>query len=103
MYGSRDRTGLSKLAIPVALVVIVAVAGAYVLLSRGSAPSTSIQSSSSSALPTVPVKDAVNQFIQDFNDRNVDGLVAFYAQSSTLVWSGHVGGLAGMYSPCGKH
>jgi hypothetical protein len=101
MYGSRRRTGLSKLAIPVVLVVIVAVAGAYVFLTRGSTPPTSTQSSSTS-LPTVPLKDEVNQFITDFNNRNVDAVVAFYAPSSTLVWSGNVGGLAGMYSPAGN-
>jgi hypothetical protein len=103
MYARRGRTGISKLAIPVALVVIVAVAGAYVFLSRGSSPPTTVSTSSSaSSLPTVPVKDEVDQFIQDFTGRNVDGLVSFYAQSSTLVWSGNVGGLAGMYSPVGN-
>jgi len=44
----------------------------------------------------------VDQFVQDFTSRNVDGLVSLYAQSSTLVWSGNVGGLAGMYSPVGN-
>jgi hypothetical protein len=102
MYESRGRTGLSKVAIAVALIVIIAVAGAYVFLARGPTSPTSTQSSSSSTLPTVPVKDEVNQFIQDFNGRNVDAVVAFYAQSSTLVWSGNVGGLAGMYSPVGN-
>jgi hypothetical protein len=38
----------------------------------------------------------------DFNNRSVDAWVAFYAPSSTLVWSGAVGGLAGMYSPAGN-
>lgn len=102
MHERRGSRGISKLAIPVALVVIFAVAGAYVFLPRGSATSTSTQSSSSSGLPTVPLRNAVNQFVQDFNSRNVDGLVSFYAQSSTLVWSGNVGGLAGMYSPVGN-
>jgi len=102
MYGSRRRTGLSKLAIPVALIVILVAAGAYVFLVRGSAPSSSTKSSSSSTLPTVPVRDEVNQFIQDFTGRNVDGLVSFYAPTSTLVWSGNVGGLAGMYTPVGN-
>ncbi len=96
------RAGISKLVIPIALVVIIVAAGALVFLSRGSSPSTTTQSSSVSTLPTVPVKNEVNQFMQDFTGRNVDGLVAFYAQSSTLVWSGNVGGLAGMYTPLGN-
>jgi hypothetical protein len=102
MYRSRERTGLSKLVIPVVLVVVVAVAGVYFFLPRGPASSTSTQSFSSSALPTIPVRTEVDQFIKDFNNRNVDGLVAFYAPSSTLIWSGAVGGLAGMYSPVGN-
>jgi hypothetical protein len=105
MYGRRGRTGLSKVVIPIALIVIVAVAGAYVFLIRGSTPQTSTQSSSSSSsstLPIVPVKDEVDLFMQDFNNRDVDAMVGFYAQSSTLVWSGNVGGLAGLYSPVGN-
>jgi hypothetical protein len=93
---------MSKFVIPVALVVVVAVAGAYFFLPRGSTSSTSTQSSSSSALPTVQVRTEVDQFIKDFNDRSVDALVGFYAPSSTLVWSGAVGGLQGMYSPVGN-
>jgi hypothetical protein len=84
------------------LVVIVAVAGVYFFLPRGPTSSTSTQSSSSSALPTIPVRTEVDQFIKDFNNRNVDAVVAFYAPSSTLVWSGNVGGLAGLYSPAGN-
>jgi hypothetical protein len=84
------------------LVVIVAVAGVYFFLPRGPTSSTSTQSSSSSALPTTPVRTEVDQFIKDFNNRNVDAVVAFYAPSSTLVWSGNVGGLAGLYSPAGN-
>lgn len=103
MHERRGSRGISKLAIPIALVVIIAVAGAYVLLARGSSPSTSTQSSSpSSTLPTVPVQTAVNQFIQDFNSRNVDGMAAYYDPSALLVWSGDVGGLAGMYSSAGN-
>jgi len=102
MHERGGRTGISKLAVPVALIVILVAAGAYVFLARGSTTSTSTQSSSSSALPTVPVNATVSQFIQDFNNRNVDGLVTFYTQSAVLVWSGKVGGLAGMYSPVGN-
>jgi hypothetical protein len=103
MRARHDRRGISKLVVPVAIIVVIIVAGgAYLLLARGPGTSTSTQSSSSSSLPTVSVKDAVNAFIQDFNGRNVDALVSFYAPSSTLVWSGHVGGLAGLYSPVGN-
>jgi hypothetical protein len=101
MFGTRRRTGVSKLAIPIALIVIlVAAAGAYVLIARSPATSTTtLSSSSSSSLPTVPVSTAVNQLVQDLNQRNVDGVVTFYSPNAVLIWSGNVGGLAGMYSP----
>lgn len=103
MHERRGGKGISKLAIPVALLVIVALAGGYVVLGRGpSSSSSTTQSTSSSSLPTVPVKTAVDQFVSDFNARNVDGLVAYYTSSALLVWSGDVGGLAGMYSPVGN-
>jgi len=44
----------------------------------------------------------VNQFIQDFNARNVDGLASFYTSSSVLLWSGNVGGLKGLYTGAGN-
>lgn len=98
-----ERRGVSRLAVPVALVVILAVAGAYVFLVRGTGAGSSSQTSTSSAvLPTVPVNASVNQFLQDFNGRNVDGLVSFYAPSAVLVWAGNVGGLAGQYTPVGN-
>jgi hypothetical protein len=102
MRERRGRTGISKLIVPVALVVVIVAAGAIVLLSRGPSTLTTSSTVSSSSLPTVPIKDEVNQFVSDFTGRNVDGLVSFYAQSSTLVWSGDVGGLAGLYSPIGN-
>jgi len=103
MRERRGRTGISKLVVPVALIVVIVAAGAIVFLSRAPSTSTSTQTTSaSSSLPTVPLNQTVNQFVQDFTSRNVDGLVSYYAQTSTLVWSGNVGGLAGMYSPVGN-
>jgi hypothetical protein len=96
MYLNRARMGVSKLAVPVALVVILVVAGAYVFLARGSTVST--QSTSAGSLPSTPVHSAVNQLVQYMNDRNVDGVVTFYNQNSVVVWSGKTGGLSGMYS-----
>ncbi|MDA4132593.1 MAG: hypothetical protein OK454_05650 [Thaumarchaeota archaeon] len=99
MHERRGRTGISKLVIPVALIVILVAAGAYFFLARGSITSTSTSSSFTGALPTIPVNTTVDQFIQDFNNRNVDGLVTFYTPNAVLVWSGQVGGLKGLYSP----
>jgi hypothetical protein len=93
MMRAPGRTGVSKLAVPVALIVILAVARAYVFLTRSS-PTLS-QGSSASSLP--PVSSAVNQLIQDLNDRNVDGAAAFYGTNAVDVWSGNLVGLQGQY------
>ncbi len=89
---------MSKLAVPVALVVILVVAGAYVFLGRSPTTSTSSQSSASSSQPSVPLRTAVNQFVQDFNSRQVDSMLTFYTPTSVVVWSGKTGGLVGLYT-----
>jgi hypothetical protein len=92
------RRGVSKVAVPAALIVIVVivVAGAYFALNKS--PATSTTTSSSGPPPTSLVSTDVNQLVQDLNARNVDGLVSLYSPNSVLVWSGNVGGLAGMYT-----
>jgi len=95
VHSTHGRTGISKLAVPVAIIVVIIVAGAYLFLARSS---TAPPSSSASSLPTVPVSAVVNQLIQDFNSRNVDGLVTFYGPSAVDHWSGNTGGLSGLYT-----
>ena len=90
---AQRRAGFSKLAVPVVLIVILAVAGGYLFLTRNT---TSTQSTVSS-LPSVPVHSEVDQFIQDINARNVDRVLTFYNPSSVVVWAGSTGGLVGHY------
>ncbi len=92
---ARRRIGVSKLAVPVALVVILVVAGAYVFLTGNS---TTSPISTGNGTPTVSVQSAVERLVQDINDRNVDGVVAFYSPSSVMHWSGNTGGLSGLYN-----
>jgi hypothetical protein len=92
---SRGRTGVSKLAVPVALIVILVAAGAYAFLARNS--TTSPPSSTATGQPTVQLRAAVNQLVSDINARDIDGAVTFYAPSSVVVWSGSTGGLVGKY------
>jgi hypothetical protein len=98
VLNARARTGVSKLAVPVVLVVILVVAGAYVFLARSPTTSTSSQSSTSSSQPSAPLRSAVNQFVQDFNAREVDNVLTFYTPTSVVVWSGKTGGLVGQYT-----
>jgi hypothetical protein len=87
--------GVSKFAVPIALVVILVVAGAYVFLTGNS---RTPPSSTVTGPPTVAVRSAVDQLVQNVNDRNVDGVVTFYAPSSVVHWSGNTGGLSGLYN-----
>jgi hypothetical protein len=91
-----SRHGVSKLAIPIGLVVVVAVAGAYLLLGGSRTPSTTQTSSGST--PTVPLQTVVDQLVNDINQRNVDGLTTFYTKGSVVHWSGNTGGLSGLYT-----
>ena len=99
---SRDRAGVSKLAIPAALVVILVAAGAFVFFTRSTSTSSSTQTSYSSTLPTITVRTAVNQFVQQINNRSIDGVLTFYTPTSLVVWSGSTGGLVGKYNGAGN-
>ncbi len=97
MYG-RGRAGMSKLVVPVVLIVILAAAGAYVFLGMGSRTSTTSQTSSTSSAPSTPLNSTVSQLIQDLNARNVDGLLTYYSPNAVDVWAGNTGGLSGLYT-----
>ncbi len=84
--------GVAKLAVPIALVVVLAVAGAYLLTRGGPSPT-----STSSTSPNVSLQTVVTQMVQDVNQRTVDGLTNFYTQTSVVRWSGNTGGLSGRY------
>jgi hypothetical protein len=89
--------GVSRLAAALGVIAVLVVAGAYVLLTRGPTTSTSTQTSVAGP-PTIPVQTAVDQLVQDLNNRNVDGLVAFYTPDAVDIWFGNTGGLSGRYT-----
>jgi hypothetical protein len=89
------RAGISKLAPLAALAIILLAVGAYIFLSsRSTSPPSSTGRGSSS--PT-PVRDAVDEYVQDLNDRSVNALSSFYTSNSVVLWSGELGGLQGRY------
>jgi ketosteroid isomerase-like protein len=63
--------------------------------STGSATSSIYCSvpSSTCVTPTTTVQSAVNEWVADFNARNVPGISNFYAQDASVTWTG--GGSAG--------
>ena len=90
------RAGISKLAPLVVLVIVLLGAGAYVFLSSRSTSPPSATGRASSSSQT-PVRDAVDQYVQDLNDRSVNALASFYTPNSVVLWSGELGGLQGRY------
>ena len=89
---SRGKAGITKLAVPVAVIVVLVVAGAYVFLAKGPATTTSTGPVSST------VREAVDHLVKYANDRSVDGLATLYTPSSVVLWSGHLVGLQGKYT-----
>jgi hypothetical protein len=114
MPGARVGTGASKLIIPAVIVVVIAFAGVYLLIAQSSTTPTSSSGFSSTTassgvtttysgpLPSTPVRSAVDQWLKDFNNRDVDGLMNFYGFSSDVVWTGNTEGLQGGYAGSGS-
>jgi hypothetical protein len=86
--------------------VVIGIAVELVFLPKASSPSTgpvttttgSVYCQSGCPTPTTQVKTAVDQWVQDFNSRNVQGLGDFYATNSAVTWAGQAAGLAGTYN-----
>jgi hypothetical protein len=103
---SSRRLAISALAIAVVVFVVVGIAVELVFLPKASAPSTGTVTTTSVAVycasgcptPSTPVKTAVDQWVQDFNSRNVQGLGNFYSTDSAVTWTGQAAGLAGTYN-----
>ncbi|HUI85725.1 MAG TPA: hypothetical protein VLY21_01050 [Nitrososphaerales archaeon] len=91
-----ERRAASRLAAPVALLVVLLVAGGYVFLTRSKSGVS--ESSISTSLSPNPLNATVAQVVQDYNQRDVDGLASFYTSNSVLVWSGALVGLQGRYT-----
>jgi hypothetical protein len=97
MVRASHRTRLSRLAVPVALIVVlVAAVGSYAFFGR--APAASPQRSSVNSPAAAPVSASVNQLVRDLDEMDVAGAVSFYSPNAVDVWSGSTGGLSGMYS-----
>jgi hypothetical protein len=84
--------GSANLGLIVALVVFVlaGLAVEVIFLPKASFPAGSPR-------PSEPAKTAFDQWVSDFESRNVTGLSSFYAENATITWSGEAPGLAGTY------
>jgi hypothetical protein len=100
------KLAISGIAIAVVVFVVIGIAAELAFLPKASQPGSAQTTSgsgcqattvSAGSAPSSPVKTAVDQFIQDFNSRNVAALSNFYAQDACVTWSGKATGLLGTY------
>lgn len=104
------RLAISAIAVAVVAFVAIGIAVELVFLpkaSTSSSPTTTTTSStvyscSGCGAPATTVKSAVTQWISDLNSRDVTGVGNFYAQDTTVVWSGTAPGLTGTYNGAGN-
>ena len=93
----------------VILVVVVAAGGLYFFLGSGPSGSTTSSAKSSTTIITttsqsvstslvVPsVNPAFTQYVNNFNNRDVERVVAFYTPDAVVTWTGITGGTSGTY------
>jgi hypothetical protein len=105
------RLAISALAVAVVVFVAIGVAVEVVFLpkasSSGGATTTTTSSGSvycqqGCTTPTTALKTAVDQWVADFNTRDVGALANFYSQDALVTWSGQASGLAGTYNGQGN-
>jgi hypothetical protein len=110
-HSARTPTGrlaISALAVAVVVFVAIGIAVELVFLPKASVAGTTTTTTTATTVysctgcsPT-PLKTAVNQWVADFNDRDVVGLGNFYSQDTTVTWSGNAPGLTGTYNGVGN-
>ncbi len=92
------------IAVVVVVIVVVAGAGAYFAfgMGGGGGSSTTTTTTSTSGGQGAPTKESLNssvqQFVTDFNNRDVTSIKTFFTSSSAISWTGSAGGLQGTYS-----
>jgi hypothetical protein len=112
---SKKRIAISALAIAVVVFVAIGIAVEVVFLPKsqsggGGAQTTQVSSGASASIycssgcptPSTKVQSAVNQWVADFNSRDVTGLGNFYSTNAVVDWTGQASGLAGVYNGVGN-
>ena len=100
------------MAVAVVVFVAIGIAVELVFLPKASSPSggqttttgggSTTVYSCSGCTPTTTVQAAVNQWVADFNSRNVGALGDFYSTDAAVSWLGQAAGLAGNYNGVGN-
>jgi hypothetical protein len=108
---SSKKLAISTLAVAVVVFVVIGIAVELVFLPKASTASsptvtttTAVYCSSACPPPSTQLRPAVDQWVQDFNTRNVEGLSNFYTTDAAVVWGGtpQAGSLLGTYNGIGN-
>ncbi len=106
--------GISKVAIALGLIVVIAAAGVGIYLttqtpskvvttsSSSSTTSSSTSSTSSQASPPPGAKEAFDQHLSNIGTRNIPVVLQDYTDNPVVVWTGNTVGLGGQYSGVGN-
>ncbi len=93
------------IAVVVVVVIAVAAAGAFFAFGMGgggtttSSSSSTASSTSGAAGPSEQsLNSSVQQFVLDFNNRDVTSIKTYFTSTSAISWTGSAGGLQGTYS-----
>jgi hypothetical protein len=102
------RLAISALAVAVVVFVAIGIAVELVFLPKASTSGQTTTTTTATTVycappascppPSTPLKTAVNQWVADFNSRDVVGLGNFYSQDTIVTWSGNAPGLTGTYN-----
>ncbi len=86
----------------VVVIVVVAGAGAYFALGMGGGGGSSTTTTSTSGSQQGPseasLNSSVQQFVADFNNRDVTTIKTYFTSTSAISWTGSAGGLQGTYT-----
>jgi hypothetical protein len=117
VMASRDKrrahSRLGTSALTVAVIVFVAIGIgvelAFLPKTSSSAPTVTMTSTANSTMvysctgcSPSPLKNAVDQWVSNFNSRDVTGLGNFYATDAVVDWTGQASGLTGVYNGQGN-
>lgn len=103
--------GVSAAAVAVLVFVAIGIGAELAFLPKASSPGGAATTTTAAGSNTVysctgcsptPLKGAVDQWVSDFNTRDVSALGNFYSTDAVVDWTGSASGLTGVYNGVGN-
>ena len=105
--GAHPRLGTSAFVVAVVVFVAIGIAAELAFLPKASSSASTVTTTSTiiySCISCSPptLRNAVNQWVSNFNSRDVTALGNFYATDAVVDWTGQASGLTGVYNGQGN-